>query len=111
MIEWMYGAINSLFLEKTLCPKAFLYDKLHTFLFNNVRNGIFSNTDSLALVWNWVWTTENSLFFRIGAQTVFVSLSNPYVFCIFSMFRGADDLNSGNNIQNTFHKQKTKMNV
>ena len=45
----MYGAINSLFLEKTLCPKAFLHDKLHTFLIDNVRNGNFSNTDSKAL--------------------------------------------------------------
>ena len=39
----MYGAINSLFLEKTLCPEAFLHDKLHTFLFDNVRYGNFSN--------------------------------------------------------------------
>ena len=45
----MYGAINSLFLEKTYCPKAFFHDKLHTFLFDNIRNGNFSNTDSLAL--------------------------------------------------------------
>ena len=36
-------------MEKTLCPKAFLHDKLHTFLFDNIRNGNFSNTESLAL--------------------------------------------------------------
>ena len=33
-------------------------------------------------------------------------IPHSYVFSFFSMFRGADDLNSGNNIQNTFHKQK-----
>ena len=38
MIELMYGAMISLFLEKSLCSKAFLHDKLNTFLFDNIRN-------------------------------------------------------------------------
>ena len=37
----MYGTINTLFLGKTLCPKAFLLLKLHTFLFDNVRKDNF----------------------------------------------------------------------
>ena len=35
LIEILYGAINTLFMQKTLCLKAFL------FLCNNVRNSIF----------------------------------------------------------------------
>ena len=47
-------------MEKTLCPKAFLHDKLHTFLIDNVRNGNFSNTDSLALSQNYGLKMGNS---------------------------------------------------
>ena len=59
----MYRAIKSLFLVKTLCPKAFLLHKLHTFLFDNVRNSNFSNKDSLALAQNYGLKMGNS---RIG---------------------------------------------
>ena len=41
------------FWKKILCPKAFLHYKLHTFLFDNMRNDIFANTDSLALAQNY----------------------------------------------------------
>ena len=68
MIELMYGAINSLFLEKTLCPKAFLHDKLHTFLFDNVRNGNFSNTDSLALAQNYGLKMGNFIRDQVRVQ-------------------------------------------
>ena len=68
----MYGAINTLFLLESLCP---------------VRNGIFTNTDSLALAWSWAQQKEISVFFRIGGQTVFVNLSNSHAyFSVFSMF-------------------------
>ena len=56
----MYWAIKTQFLEKILCPKAFLLHKLHTFSFDNVRNGNFSNTDSLALSQNYGLKMGNS---------------------------------------------------
>ena len=52
--------------------------------------------------------TDFILFYLIMSEVGFSQKQIPhsYVFSFFSMFRGAEDLNSGNNIQNTFHKQK-----
>ena len=79
----LYWAINTLLLLKNLYPKVFLLHKLHTFLLNNVRNGIFSNSDFLKLAQSWDSTIEISVFFRICAQTVFVNFSNSHVFFTF----------------------------
>ena len=55
-------------MEKTLCPKAFLDDKLHTFLFDNVRNDSFSNTDSLTLAQNFGLKIGNFRINQIKVQ-------------------------------------------
>ena len=47
----MYGAENSLFLERTLCPKAFLHDKLH-----NARESVFEKLPFLTLSNKNVWS-------------------------------------------------------
>ena len=102
----MYGAINTLFFEKTLFPKAFLLHKLHTFLFNKDRNDFFSNTDSLALAQSWGSRKEISVFLEFVLQ-LFLSTYQTFIFfSVFSIFRGANDLKAGNNIQNASHKQK-----
>ena len=56
------------FWKKILCPKAFLHDKLHTFLFDNIRNGNFSNTDSLALAQNYGLQMGNSRIDQVRLQ-------------------------------------------
>ena len=68
MIELMYRAVNSLFSEKTLCLKAFLHDKLHTFLFDIIRNGNFSNTESLTLAQNYGLKMGNSKIDQVRLQ-------------------------------------------
>ena len=52
MIELICGAMNTLFLQKTLYLRVFLFLQLYTFSFDNVRDGIFPSTDSLALAQN-----------------------------------------------------------
>ena len=66
----MYRAVNSLFSEKTLCLKAFLHDKLHTFLFDNIRNGNFSNIDSLAFAQNYGLKMGNSKIDQVRLQLI-----------------------------------------
>ena len=80
MIELMYGTINALFLEKTLCPKAFLLLKLHTFLFDNVRNDNFLNIESLLLSQNFGLKMWN---FRIDQVRVQLFLKT---FCLWNVF-------------------------
>ena len=42
LIEIMQVALRPLFFNQNLCSKAFLLPKLHTFLFQYVKHGIFS---------------------------------------------------------------------
>ena len=42
LIEIMQVALRALFFNQNLCSKAFLLPKLHTFLFQYVKHGIFS---------------------------------------------------------------------
>ena len=53
---------------KILCLKSFLHDKLHTFLFDNIRYGNFSNTASLALAHNYALKMGNSRIDQVRHQ-------------------------------------------
>ena len=64
----MYGAIKTLFSEKTLCPKAFLLHNLRTFLFDKFTNGNFSNTDLLALAQNYGLTLGNFRIYQVRVK-------------------------------------------